>query len=701
MNRRRVNRTVSRFSFRVLSSTLLLVLISQSAFSNTKQVKLQDLASGPPALMKELGAKNFVPFEVEGLAHASVAYIDYDYFRARGVEIPANGIQDAQFQKDALDAFAWMTHRANDPADAFNGKTRTLNAYYYGGYGMNGNIGSGRSAALGGEESKVTGFDIKGLPTSLIKSKDIYHSNGAVQTIEAVDEAIWSRILSGEVKNDANRVVAVIFTGTYSQIEGEANHFPRALIVREMATRPATYMLNEDREAKQDMARVKPMFESLLAHLPYPNNVRPKNDGQALRAGVLELAHREALTQAELFAKRIYFGSNSPSNLEISGRRLDLGGHTAGLDYTKIFRLDDDSPFGETEEFKKVQADFRSSLVKTVPKHMLQYIPTEREVSAEFDGAYSSQRAIELVKLTGVPLETLSEVESSHLVRVLGDILNQIADSGNTHKVFIENSGYEHTSKYSLAKILTSLAAAVGKEPSELDAAISGELKDAPLRATLVAEYSKLMTAMQAKAATQEISKQAFKTYVREAAEIRNRNRTSLILGDTRYHELWGITDRAMNDKNGVLTQTYIENQINSNRLNFKDAAPFQLVTKFTENAKEGWSVRRVFDLKLNRHVSVIRFAPTKSSVYFRGQRFTAEEIAKAKVEVELANGSKALVSATESNGAVEFQLGSDAGIQIRRVQVVKEGVQSTDRFSLPVEASSAANRASICRAAF
>ncbi len=610
--------TVNGLSMRAF---FLSAILAATVFAGGKTT-LQELAAGPPTLMNDLGPLTFHEFKVERLAKPLVAYIDYDYFRSRGVSIPTEGIESPSLVKDIEESFAWMTHRPNDPAEAFLNIQRSLYAYYYGGYGLNGNIGSGRSAAF-------SDFDIKGLPTPLIQSKDTYHSNGAAITIEAVDEAIWGRILDAETNFGSNRVVAVIFTGTMIQVPGEEHRMaPRALIVREMGIRPAHHMLNSDRNAAEDRKRLAETTKNLLKNLPYPADFVAKDDADALRTGFLEGTRREAITQAEMFAKRLYFGSNSPSNLELKGRRLDLGDHTSVMSYTKIYRLDDESPFGETEEFKVVQEDFRKSLLATAPAHLKSAVPTHEEMVVHFDAAFTSQRAIEMLKLSGAPPELLTRASNNQTMKLAADKILEVAMAGNTKKVFMTHSTYENTSLYNLGRVLILLADNAHLPRAQLTQVLAQEIKsDLNLRSSLAQAYLNFRSEMTFLAKFKNIAQKNLDTYFREASRVRNRDRASLVRGDARWAELWSVTDRALRTMDGSITQKYIETQIANNQISFKDAKPFRLVLKQTKNAAEGWLEREELDLKSGERLKVTKLHIQDGKAVYKGITLTGDEL--------------------------------------------------------------------------
>ena len=292
------------------SLTVLALLLSSLFSAPSSAATVQSLTEGPPALAATIGDSSFVPVEVERLAHAQVWFVDYEWHRQHGIEIPPEGIRSPEFSKQVLDAYAWQSRTASDDPAAFTGEKRISYADYYGGYGLGVNLGSGRAAANGIVQAK-------GVKTPLAKDTDPFHSNGAVQSIEAVDEAIWSQILDGEMKHGSNKVIAVILTGTFGMMKNNHQVFPRALIIREMSPRPAHFMLNPFRfDSVEDKKRVNGTLSKLIENLPFPAGYKPNGKPEDLKIGMNEFVDREATAQAEYYAKRMYFGSVSPSNVE-------------------------------------------------------------------------------------------------------------------------------------------------------------------------------------------------------------------------------------------------------------------------------------------------------------------------------------------------------------------------------------------------
>ena len=625
---------------------------------------IRALAEGPPVIENILGAASFVPQELSKLAHADVWYADYDWFREHGIDVPPEGFQSADFKKQMLDAFAWQTPGADDDPAAFTGETKIAYADYYGGYGMGVNLGSGRAAANGVLQTK-------GVRTRLAKSSDPFHSNGAVQSIEGVDEAIWSKILNSEMKFGSNRIVAVILTGTYGKMKS-GQIFPRALIIREMALRPAHFMLNSSRETSADQQRVGLVLQNLLASLPYPSSGRPHSQSEALRTGVLQMLTNEATIQAEYYAKRMYFGSNSPSNLEITSRRLDLGDHSANEGYTKIYRIDDESPFGETEEFHRLFQDFARSLRKTLPTQLLASVPSDQEISEHFDRVFKQQQMIEMVRLTGAPNELIDQLKDEKSTHELGSVLVDSSKAGNDQRVFMEPAGYPNTSRYDVNRLLTELAQV--SDGSNLNSIIEITSRyihgDRKLQERLAHSYVAFNQKLMAQAQAAGLSTTSLAIYKKEASKIRNRSRKNLIRGDRRWKELWTETDKGIDAQNGAVVEKYIEDQSAAAIFNFKDTAPFQIVLKEEKRESGNVVLRRVFDAKSGKYAAILRINVASGAGYFKGNKMNSADLENRAIDFTDGQGLKQTAVAERVGNYVEFKFLNQVSIDLSRLEL-------------------------------
>lgn len=684
---------------------LLTTLVVGLSFSYAENKTALSVADGLPKVAEVIGEESFVPVEVEKLKDAKVWFVDYEWHRQHGIDVPSEGIADEQFRKQILDAYAWQARGIEDHDGQYTGEKKKWYADYYGGFGMGTNHGSGRAAAMGLVQAK-------GTKTSLAKSNDPWHSNGAVQTIEAADEAIWSQVLDQEMKHGANKVVAVILTGTYGRMKDGNQVFPRALIIREMAVRPAHFQLNYWRlDPAADSKRVARTMKTFVSSLPMPEGFKPASEREALRAGVLELISREAKTQAEYYAKRMFFGSVSPSNVEITGRRLDLGDHTAQEGYSRIWRVQhaQNSPFGSSNDFKMIFNDMRESWAQTLPKHLKSSLPTRSEMDWHFDNQFENQKKVELVKLTGAPphlVEKLQAEKGNSLLNVasllfgnensvtkLGSLLLRMTTSGNDVAQFADPNGWENKGTYDVNNMLTELAAS-GDSEVAIERVINkympanGSVNPVEVKRAYVAFKKSVLQAAQADG----VSSSALNKYMSLTARAKNTTKTNLIRGHKRWRQLWDTTDQGIHGDPKIV-ENYIQEQVEKAVTSFKDVAPYHTVVIQKANKAEGTTLREVFDAKTGKFGTIVRVSTVNGNGRLNGMKMSAAEIAKTSLYT--ANGKSA--AAVKTNGAVEFYFEGLRGLDLKDLSTRKTNV-----LPLPLEqkrpGSAAANS---CRAIF
>lgn len=643
-------------NYQFISSLIIVSLLSMGVQAAT----IDSIASGMPTVAKEIGEHSFVPVELERLAHAKVWYVDYAWHRAQGIDVPRDGLRSKEFREQILNAYAWQSRTETDTAENFTGEKKTAYADYYGGEGAGSNHGSGRAAAFGRVQ-------IKGVKTSMAKDTDPWHSNGAVQSIEAVDEAIWGQLLDGEFQQGSNRIVAVILTGTYGKMES-GQVFPRALIVREMAVRPAHYMLSPARQywstpgdGPKDTERVKKSLTGLLSSLPYPDHFQTNDLAEKARVGFLTLIDLEAHAQAEYISHRLFFGSYSPSNMEITGRRLDLGDHTAQDGYTPIYRVEhlSETPFGEIGYFSKLFNEMRKSLMKTLDSSISAQLPTAHEVEVEFKTRFEFHRAVEFVRLTGVPDEILVLMQHDPSVQNLGSAINELTRVGHPEKpVFTNPDGWQNTSLYDVNAMLSALAGVRAADaPSALDI-VSRFVSDRELAASFASKYAGFIASAQ-KTSAGKISNAALATFMKEAAVRRNINRPDLVRGHRRWKELWNTTDHAIaaGENEPTLIQDYIESRVANNLSDVKDAAPYTVVISEKDDTAAGVSVRRIFDAKAYQYATVVKITMTNGRGTFNGIEFMAGDIKSRWLNLKTADGISHLARPSVSGDAVTFRV--------------------------------------------
>jgi hypothetical protein len=209
----------------------------------------------------------------------------------------------------------------------------------YGGGGLAGNGGSGRTVL-------VNGYLVKGVGrTPLIGiDGDKDHTSGGAYLEEAVRETIFSEVVAAEFPHSAVGTIAIIDTGL--SVQWDTKDGPkrerRVLLVRPAVVRPAHFeraigfVSNNALDGLNDLERVRSVIsrcESLLGHA-------------AMLTMINEFWLRWAEQLGYSVAHRLTQGGNFSSNISIDGRLLDFGTASALPSWATIVVLDGANLFG-------------------------------------------------------------------------------------------------------------------------------------------------------------------------------------------------------------------------------------------------------------------------------------------------------------------------------------------------------------------
>ncbi len=196
-----------------------------------------------------------------------------------------------------------------------------MTAECYGGIGVGDNGGGVRCG-------NIHGYQIKGIGQNLLvgKAEDLWHSYGGLSAVDAIYEAIYSRVLNQYMPLGAAKIHAVLLTEPDAAYEPGCRDTEKgwgALMVREICTRPAHYLrapLYQPRgeyrsQLLTDVARTRRVNKQLKNKFASTNDFI-KYFGSFLMNSANQFA----------FARiaRIFHGSISPSNICYDGRWLDL-----------------------------------------------------------------------------------------------------------------------------------------------------------------------------------------------------------------------------------------------------------------------------------------------------------------------------------------------------------------------------------------
>ncbi len=353
------------------------------------------LALAPVAIAKSglftpplpLPPTSYAEVNTQKVKNAKVVWMNYQMLRELGYEI------NASTEKTLLDQFAFIVPK---PAMApfLEGETKSFFADRYGSVGINGNLGSGRAASLGG-------FQVKGIgATPLVGPQaDAVHSSGTLSLQEAMKEAVWSSVLSEEMPYGANKVLAVILVDDGQNTEDPA----RALLIREDPLRPAHFLTNFEARRLTPEEEAKRSQNALHKMRSLWNKELQLDPSTSLRQTFLTYTERLADQYAFLFANRLFHGATTPSNIMLNAGFLDFGTQTSLEGYQAVMGADL-LPSGDIDVVYKyiltpVLEDIRSSLSLNEQKQL----PDLAEVQKLLHARFMERRTVEMLKLTGAP----------------------------------------------------------------------------------------------------------------------------------------------------------------------------------------------------------------------------------------------------------------------------------------------------------
>lgn len=346
---------------------------------------------GPPS--SGLAPETYSRVEARQLKGAKVVWLNKRYLSHHGqAAISAQDIEEAKAR--LLDSFAFLIPNKKVPASVLGEKTKLFYPSRYGGPGMNGNYGDGRAAAVGD-------FQLKGIgPTDMVGAKaDLDHMSGGLSAIEAIPEAIWSVILAQEAPHGCNEVIAIIDTGLQEQ---KVVSQPRYLLVRENPIRPAHFIPN--------LSPMSPEKRALDYQRVLDNAYRLRDllwldhaaGDQAATVDdlILNFTDKVADQWAYLHANLLHHGAVTPSNIDLSGKLLDLATMTTlpGALPSMAFDL---LPFGDINVvdlymikpfFTELEASQKSPLRVTY-----------QEAQQRLHRTYEKSYRLHLLKLVGTP----------------------------------------------------------------------------------------------------------------------------------------------------------------------------------------------------------------------------------------------------------------------------------------------------------
>lgn len=573
-----------------------LLLLSSQAFAQSKP--LSELTSAEyPDLVNILGEVSYRPEVLRKLANPQLIYADKTWLKENGFAVPRN---NAEFESQLLDALGWAVKNDDEPASAFTRHTKTFHSDYYGGDGMGWNRGSGRAVSKGKIQIKGSG------QTSMVhrmELSDYHHSDGVAGMYEGLIEVIGSQIANNELPYGANRVIAVIATGTMT------NRGPRVLIVREDPLRPAHFIINETiQDTLREGKRIQHVMGNLAKALPLPPGAKYSSEAEKIKAGVLESIFRHAKVAAYSYANHFLHAAFSSSNETISGAALDFGAFMSLDGYPLAGRPWDNELNGTLNAETNVIKEFIGSLRRELPRRIVDELPTINGAVELLREHYDKQLRFEMIRMTGAPPELAEAIQDSPRIQTFADHLIWMSKQGNTAKLNALTGIMSRTDKYHMERIWVKAARTFAALNSErafqkfyetLDEVLEKDVPENPVRDKLVRGYINLFSQLQTKARHSDIDFESLQKYVKYGASARNKRTDALMVtyayaNKPHWHNL--IRDFQVS-KNPKAIRKAIREAIDGSRRTLNDGEPMSVLLEEV-NEESGAFERKVYDLR-------------------------------------------------------------------------------------------------------
>lgn len=666
---------------RLLSGAVSLLVLTTLALAGDPISRLSEGA--PHTLGRQLPESSYVSFKAKRLAHARVVWLNFPLLKEMGIEVPAEGLT-REFENAVLDAFAYMVPQGQDPAEFYTELFKTFYADRYGGTGIGVNWGSARAGIAG--EIQIKGI---GQTPLLGDGQQFDHAHGGASFEESIREALMGEVAHATLPYGANRVIAILDTGTFTHWK-DGGKEPRALIIRQDAVRPAHFM-NAQFGAGAAMARTDP--SRVLAAEKFLDRAAPRPEhfsaeaweglrpGQKFKLGYFEFARRLAVQYATATAESFYHGGTSPSNVEISGRFIDYGTMTAQPQHGAIQVLAHVQPFWETEELK-------STLLVTPFQTMLSFVPAQwgpdlplkSELSAQFDRDYEQSLRVKFIEIAGVPPELSEELLRNAQVAEFADRLIQLAKEPLAGRINVDKAMPSRTGKHDIRKLLLDLSPgsldhSTFKMPNFLPVLLEefpGELE----RKTFLNQYARFHQALIDRGRVDGVTPEALQTYIHESVKYRAREIPDLYRPNMRAENDFLIKNYKETGSRDAIWQS-MDRRIQSGKRVPLTESGYRLVLPVENDRLDDLAAFKVFDARKNAHEIRIEVPAAGQATYrVLGNVISAGELPSLSV-LYSADGWKNSANSSLRKIGAHYQLTlpmADAESKSSRVEFVLQG---------------------------
>lgn len=606
---------------------LFFILLSGTIYS----ADLSIFSKGQPQ-STHLPDSVYVKVETMKLKNSKVLWFNFDLAKEMGIDFPSEGLT-ADFEKKVLDSFAYNVPHENMGLENFDKIQKTFFADRYGGSGLGANWGAGRAASAGQ-------FQIKGIgQTDLIGAGQTFdHAHGGASIKESINEAIWGEILHKELPHGANRVLAIIDSGTFTHwVDGGKE--PRALIVRQDALRPAHFInvifgQGKVEQTVADIARVKATLKELPNLLPLPIGVDRSRLSlkDKCHLGFERLAQNWGEQFAAAYARRIYHGAPSPSNIELSGRFLDYGTMTSlpGFDLAKV--LGHTPAFGQEFIDGHVAVTIKSlygSVELYGPEELKKAMPSMDKVIKDLTYFYDSAKKVELAELSGIPRHLLRWFQNSSEFKKFSyhlEILTSPLDEINIDKVMPKEMG-----RYKISEIMNRLAQNATLNQDKIENALKDLIPENKLRQDFTQTFKDLYLQSEALALRDGLKKEDFHLLVKEKCALRNLPMEEVYRPQLLEKNISLISDYKMNQDRRKIWD-HINGHVSKSQRTFSQLSPYQTVIASRVNLLEKSSSHVIYDGKLGKYFFYQEFNLKDLSLNFFGQKIPLSSLGKGMI---------------------------------------------------------------------
>lgn len=634
-----------------------------------------DANSGEPVALTK-GAfphSTYVKIEARQLSQAKVLWVNREYLlKVYGIHVPENGPTPEQ-SAAMLSAWGYRIPHENDPDYAYDWTKPSKNLYAsrMGGYGLNGNFGAGRAAEFGESEIKGSG------QTPLVgPGTNNYYKRGGgkAYVTEGIREAINSKILQ-DGPNRSNEVIAVIDTGMGTSLivrnsDVRLGHIsPRANHDEEGDLHPDTRWHHDS-----EMTRARDLLEqgSALNVLPIPPEANQFPPRKRYIAGIKELARRFGQQVGFAFANGIYHGTDSASNILLTGGFIDLGSNSYHPNHAPLKLLHDAAPGGVHEVLSLIWNFVgieRGATFDLAPRQSAgddELLPTIDELNKIGIDAYDHQLRIEFLKMVGLPEKLAVLAEKSEQGKKLATSLISIAQD-EAGLMLIKDYTPSQMTRYDIRPLIMDLALIADQSEEILVHTLSkhmanrgGKHSNPVYWSEVASQYHALMKSMQEIAFADGIKPTAFWKLVKIRSNYARKR--------------WDIHHDALGRFSDELTSNYFSGTISSsdiqramdakiihNRLSFHGFASYEAVLDLTE--KDDLQIYKVYDAKKGHEIGIVR-APISAggNVNIKGQKYELDQILMVS-QLSVSNKTSGKVSLSDLaqliDQLVEFRFNS------------------------------------------